>query len=563
MPKSSQDLHTNNSEASLILREIAQVELAKRNPFSLIEQGKLWIKTKSGELKPLIPNKAQRYLLNKIKDLWEANKIIRLWVLKARQLGISTIIEAVIYSITSQTENINSLIIADDKDDSSYIFEMSKLYQERCPEHLKPKEKRSNEKKLEFEGTHSQILIDTAENKDAGRNFTFRLVHLSNYAYFPYAKDLMQGLSNSVPTLPRTIVIKETTSKGLNFAKDEWERITKEDTEWTPVFLPWYWDDGYKMEAKDLIIGDNKLDDITIDEPMLYQLITKEGIDDVVERLAWRRWKIINDLGKDIYAFKQEFPSTPEEAFEIIVGRTRFDIKALNKIRRNCENPTIGNLEYRDGFVDFIEQDKGIVEVYRFPDARTKGVTGVDIAEGKGNDRSSASFVNLDTLSEDIVINTNRLDPSEFAKQVWMLGHWTNKSLVAVENNGPGLACILPLRNGQGEYKPYSKLYYKEIFDEELKKNTKKFGWTTNAKTKPLIIDYLAQLIREGLIAIPSESTIKELQTYVIEEDGKMNAVEGCNDDRVMSLAIACMMYKLRPKIDLPQEAPHLEGKVY
>jgi len=49
----------------------------------------------------------------------------------------------------------------------------------------------------------------------------------------------------------------------------------------------------------------------------------------------------------------------------------------------------------------------------------------------------------------------------------------------------------------------------------------------------------------------------------VIEEDGKMNAVEGCNDDRVIALSIALMMYAIRPKIDLPKEAPHGVRKNY
>ena len=374
------------------------------------------IKTKAGEFIPLVPNKAQRHLLNIIKKLWNANKIIRLWILKARQIGISTLIEAIIYSITSHTENINSLIIADSKDDSSYIFEMSKLFHEKCPEHLKPKEKRSNEKKLEFDGTHSQILIDTAENKDAGRNFTFRMAHLSNYSYFSHPKELMQGLSNSVPALPRTMIIKETTSKGLNFAKTEWDTIIEGGTEWTPIFLPWYWDEEYRMEVpKDFVLGDKSLDTITIDEQTLYDLMTKEGINNIEERLTWRRWKIVNDLGKDIFAFKQEFPSTPDEAFDIVIGNPRFDVPALNRIRRDCSSPIIGNLEYNNGYIEFIESSKGCVEVYNFPDKLIKGAIGVDVSEGIGGDKSSASFLNYETLTEDIVINTNKLDPSQFA----------------------------------------------------------------------------------------------------------------------------------------------------
>jgi len=114
---------------------VLERELAKRDPFSLIEDGHLTIKTKSGEMKPFILNKAQRKLHNIIKKLWVENKIIRVWILKARQLGASTYTEALIFAITSQLENQNSTIIADDVKGSNYIFEMSKLYLEKCPEH--------------------------------------------------------------------------------------------------------------------------------------------------------------------------------------------------------------------------------------------------------------------------------------------------------------------------------------------------------------------------------------------------------------------------------------------
>lgn len=538
---------------------LAEREKAKRDPFSLIEDGHLSIKTKAGELKTFTLNRAQRHVLNIIKTLWNENKIIRLWILKARQLGLSTLIEAIIYAMTSQRANTNSLIVADDDDGSSYIFEMSKLYHEKCSVHIKAKEKKSNEKKLEFDGIHSQILIDTARNKNAGRNYTFQLAHLSNYAYFPYPDEIMSGLNNSVPALPRTMIIKETTAKGPNFAREEWKLAKSGEIDYTPVFLPWYWDDGYKMSVSNFIIGDKSLGDVTADEPLLYSVMIKEGFEEIEERLAWRRWKIKNDCKGDVFKFKQEFPSTDEEAFEGIVGNPRFNISALNSLRRSCKAPTRGNLIYENGEVFFDNNEKGLIEVYNFPTDSHKYVIGADLSEGIGNDRSSASVINLDTLTEDVVINTNKIDPSQFAGELWKLGHWCNKSLIAIEGNGPGLACIIPLRNGQHDYTPYKNLYYKEVLDEQTKKLTKKFGWRTDARSKPLMIDKLAEMIRESLVTIPSEDTIRELQTFVIGEDGKMGAVDGTNDDRVIALAIAVMMYSLRPKVEIPKNQPHAE----
>ena len=43
--------------------------------------------------------------------------------------------------------------------------------------------------------------------------------------------------------------------------------------------------------------------------------------------------------------------------------------------------------------------------------------------------------------------------------------------------------------------------------------------------------------------------TVKEMQTYVIEDNGATNAQEGCFDDRVMSYGIAQQMVIALPRI--------------
>ena len=261
----------------------------------------------------------------------------------------------------------------------------------------------------------------------------------------------------------------------------------------------------------------------------------------------------------DPIKFSQEY----EANFESLVGRPRFDHIVLKEMFGKAQKPVRGNLIYSDGKVKFEGDTQGLLEVYKEPSGATRGTIGADIAEGIENDRSSASFLNYETLTEDIVINTSKLDPSQFAIELFKLGVWCNNALIAVEGNGPGLACLLPLCKGQDEYSAYKNLYFKEIFDEVNRKRTKKFGFQTNLKTKPIIIDNLAKVIRENLIEIPSEDTIRELQTYVIFENGKTGAVEGCHDDRVMALAIAVQMYMTRPKGVIPTIAPTMEGKVY
>ena len=77
--------------------------------------------------------------------------------------------------------------------------------------------------------------------------------------------------------------------------------------------------------------------------------------------------------------------------------------------------------------------------------------------------------------------------------------------------------------------------FHDKITDRE----TVKLGFTTTAKTKPLIIDQLRASMREGELELNDKTTIREMLTYIVSPTGSMEAEHGCHDDCVMSLALA------------------------
>lgn len=521
----------------------------KANPFLLIDDGLLKIKTKSGDLVTLTMNKAQLKLFLMIKKLWAEGKIIRIIILKARQLGISTFIEALIYSITSQLDNQNSVIIADDKSGSNYIFEMSKLYQETCPPYLRPEVKRSNEKKLEFEGNHSQILIDTAENQDAGRKFTFRSVHLSEVAFFNKNnyEAIMLGLSHSVPSLPRTIIIKETTANGFNFFKDDWDATVRGENDYIPVFIPWYWGEDYKMPADDnFLLGDKAFGDISRDEPELYEQMQTEEITDILQRLNWRRWDIRNNCGGDVEKFHQENPSTDIEAF-IATGRCYFHQKNLVKQLKTSNKPLFKANIVKENFKFVLRKcDDGDFTFYKEPSIHAQYCIGGDACSGSGADWSP--LVALDKGTNEVVcVYRTKSDPDELAFRAMMLGNLLNQCVVAIENDKFGFAANQKLRT------IYGNVYVQRTHDKVENKIVEKIGWETNAVTRPLMLGQLQEEIREGSARLNDHVLIRECLTFIQNPDTKKAEAElGCNDDMVIARAIAGMLrvevpYKHKP----------------
>ena len=185
----------------------------RKDPFSVIlGQQLLKIITKDSRLIKFNLNVIQRKLLLLIIKAYSSDKPARFIILKARQEGVSTLVEGVNYVLSAFKDNVKALIISKDADQASTLFEMFKLYDSelrRIDEMLVQKLKKSNAKEFLFEQSHSWIRIDTAKDVSAGRGDNYQIVHLSELAFYDYPDILMTGLSQAVADLPGTLMIIE------------------------------------------------------------------------------------------------------------------------------------------------------------------------------------------------------------------------------------------------------------------------------------------------------------------------------------------------------------------
>ena len=124
-------------------------------------------------------------------------KPIRLIVLKARQIGLSTLTEGMLFHRTATSFNTDSLIVAHREDSTNNLFQMSKLFYDELPVPIKPLLKTSNAYELRFEnptkdpsekkrepGLRSKIRCVTAGGRGIGRSYTCNNVHISEYAFW-------------------------------------------------------------------------------------------------------------------------------------------------------------------------------------------------------------------------------------------------------------------------------------------------------------------------------------------------------------------------------------------
>ena len=513
----------------------------------------LKIKDKRAMIIPFTLNKAQRIVLAQMAKDEEAKKPKRYIVLKARQMGLSTLFEGLIYRDTSTNENKNSLIIAHEEQASSNLFQMSKLYYENSPELIRPMKKYANGKVLSFEnptaddneklknpGLRSKIAIATAGSGEVGRSATYHNIHASEVAFFPDAKTTMLGLLQAVPDQPNTMVVMESTANGVgDWFHEMWVKAERGENEFTPIFLPWFIQDEYTRPFRsehEKEVFQAEISHVSQDasgnevRTYEYELMMKHEL--TLEQLNWRRYTMANKCQGDEILFMQEYPCTPEEAF-ISSGRPKFSIKALRKYQTITKPPIKRGYLHKDGKgVKFVEDNNGYISIWKEPEHGMTYAIGADVAEGLAHGDYSTGQVG-DSKFDVVAQWHGHIDPDLFGIELVKLAIYYNEAYLGVENNNHGLTTLTSIKKEE-----YWNLYFTKTYDKIADTMTQKLGWTTSIRTKPYMIDKLAEFVREHHLGIYNDLVISEMFSYVIEDNGKTNAQPGTHDDTVMALAI-------------------------
>lgn len=478
----------------------------------------LKIRTKQGDITPLKLNQAQEILDKAVQAQLDTEGKIRVIILKARQQGLSTYTGGYLYYSVSQQKARKAMVVTHHADSTRALFDMTKRFHEHCPEILKPHTKYSSRRELSFDILDSSFVVATAGGDSVGRGETLTHVHCSELAFWPKsnAEEVWNGLLQAVPNAPGTAVFVESTANGVSgIYYDLWRGAVEGKNGFVPVFIPWYADPTYREPVPDKF-------ERTPDEIELADLY---DLDD--EQLMFRRRKVAQN-GLDL--FKQEYPSEPEEAF-LTTGRPVFNLEKLQeqlKDTRDVEERLALEGE------DFVEHMRGELTTYRPHDPGEQYIIGADVAMGVSRGDYSVAQV-LDSKKRQVATWRGQVHPDYFAEVLRALGFYFNEARIIVENNGHGILTCTRL----GKDYAYPNFYTEVQVDKITDKETIKLGFTTTARTKPLIIDQLRASLRENELELNDKTTIREMLTYIVTDSGSMEAEPGCFDDCVMSLALA------------------------
>lgn len=490
----------------------------------------LKILDKTGQLIPFVLNEEQEIIVSEVLKCLIEGRPIRIILLKDRQIGVSTVVESMVYWWTSTHKNVQSKIVAHDSVTAEKLYNMFKRYYENSNPVFKVSAKYNTRDGMHFdndEGTGLSSRIDTssAENTSSGRGDTIHWLHGSEVAVWRNGEELVSGLMQAVPLLPNTAIFLESTANGVgDFFHRTWQASKRGESAFTPLFFPWSMHKEYQMKVSPDF-------SLTKEEKQLVRDFKLSN-----EQLMWRRQKM-KEFVSNPEKFYQEYPLTDSEAF-LASGNPRFNVNKLIDMEKEAyEGQHIELTEKLDVFIPKVLQNAPL-KVWEQPQEK-EYVIGADVAEGVGGDFSVATIIAKDS-HKTVARWRGDVQPYEFGEILDQLGRWYNNALIGVEINNHGLTTVQRLRDIG-----YDHLYRQERGkDERYEEYTSKLGWRTDIKTKPLMIDSLAEAIAKGQIIDYDRVFINECMTYVTDERGKTGAQDGCYDDTVMSTAIAYQLFE-------------------
>ena len=244
---------------------------------------------KHGELVRFKMNYEQSVLLERYTKKKKYEIGLREFILKDRQIGITTF--HILYYLDEVIFNKNktAAIIAHEKESLELIFRKAKVALDNMPDYLRPTTKIDNKSEILFSSLNSMIRVALKV-----RSGTYNYLHVSEIARVREYNELLAGSFSTVPM--DGDITCESTGNGLNDFYKSWHK-NKESSVWSNHFFSWLEHLEYRSDIKKTRVDhDDYLGDITDEQKNWWYLKLEEHS---------------NDFG----LMKQEFPLTEEDAF--------------------------------------------------------------------------------------------------------------------------------------------------------------------------------------------------------------------------------------------------------
>lgn len=404
-------------------------------------------------------------------------------ILKARQLGISTLTAG--YSLWLMTfhNDKNILVIATKQDTAKNLVTKVRVMHANLPNWLKANCVEDNKLSLRYRNG-SQIKA-IASSEEAGRSEALSLLVLDEAAFIPKIDSIWTAASQTLALGGRCIALSTPNGVG-NWFHRTW------------------------MDAEDGINGWNFIK---------------------------LHWTIHPERGEE-WRSKQDLLLGPSLAAQecdcsfITSGQTVIDGLIIE--------------DYRENFVKEPIERRGFdsnMWIWEYPDYSKDYVLSADVSRGDGTDFSAFHVIDVESMKQ-VAEYKGKIGTKDFGNMCVSVATEYNKALLIVENNNIGWSAIQTIIDS--EYPNLFYTSKDLMYVDTAKQLTNRYrsqdrnmvpGFSMTAKTRPLVIAKLEEYFREKSVSVNSQRLIDELFVFIYK-NSRAEAMVGYNDDLVMSLAI-------------------------
>ncbi len=554
--------HTLPSERPAGIREniIAFHQERLRYDFEFWSASCAKIQNDQGQHVDFLLNPPQRTLLIELERMRVAGVPIRIILLKARQWGGSTLLRlymtwiqlfvktgwgaAIVASVESQAMHIRGMINVIAMHHPQEIFTIK----------LKPY--RGSQKNREIEGRNCVVGVGSYEEPDNLRSFTFQMVHISECAFWQKTQnktpeDIIQALRSTVPRCADSLIALESTAKGVgNFFHREWQKAQGGTSGYTPIFIPWFDIPKYSIRIEERNYG-QFVESMTPDDWEKWELgATLEGI-------HWYRTFMMEENYSQ-EAMSSEYPTTCIEAF-VTTGQRIFPHKYVQRLRKSCRPPEFkGEMHGAEVTgpealekLEFHDNPKGNLWIWSKPDyseprVKARYVVFVDIGgrtvkADKSVIRVIDRYWMVDGGKPEFVATwRGNIDHDILAWKAAQVAKWYLNALLIVEDNSldkedDGSGNFFTILDEISDY--YDNLFSRTDPDKIREGMPIKYGFFTDRKSKPMIINALLAAARDDTYIEVDERACDEMDTFEQKANRSLGAVDGGYDDMVMTSA--------------------------
>lgn len=494
-------LNPNIQKAKNLAEEKVREFLKCKGDFDYFCNTYIYIELPGGDVL-LHPYQKQKELC----DLIQKHKNVL--VLKSRQIGISTVLQAYCAWLTNFYDNVVIGIISKDGREATDFARSIRGMIEKLPSWMKPKKGASGpgfDKYTEqsFILTNGSKVFAATVNPKApsktlrGKAITFLII--DEAAFIEYVEDAWTSMVPALSTsqrharrrgIPHGTVILSTPNKTVGTGKWFYSKYMSACSG-TDIFKPFiiHW-----KQVKELAT-----------DPEWYSNQCK---------------MFDNDMRKIQQELELKFLPT---------SGSFFDEKTCMILQELVMEPKV-----------VFKLFNGEVWEFKAPEPGKFYIIGVDTAPEHGEDKSAVSIWDFETL-EQVWEYQGKCQVTDFIKVVtYACGKYTNSTLV-VEDNSYGNQVIESINNSD-----FSQMLYKQKIGDKIRP-----GLNTNVKTRPLMIDALYSYVTQFPEMVKSRRLALELVGLVSKSSGKVEADTGCNDDIALASAMAFYVRKWDPPLSI------------